>query len=205
MGIQRDLANRWLHAWGSHLKLPLPTDLPQDFLPPEVKKAEEKKEAEKKDGVGKRDYNLDENDNPVYVGEGLGGYDHAQAIEISKIRSGRPKGGAGSSPGSMADEVTKIFRAFKETMGEKIVGKSYVVKPGESGAYQVEEVEPGKPMLVPSGAPPAKSMPSFYVDSDGAVKELAPGQPVVIIRDPPRAAAATSHYLVDQRTGEMRE
>ena len=29
VGIRRDLASRWLYAWGAHLKQPLPMDLPQ--------------------------------------------------------------------------------------------------------------------------------------------------------------------------------
>ncbi|MDD4984466.1 MAG: hypothetical protein PHQ43_01555 [Dehalococcoidales bacterium] len=203
MGIQRDLANRWFNSWRSHLKLALPADLPHDFLPAEARKGEEKAEAEKKQGAGKRDYILDEDDSPQWVGDGNGNLDYKDALDLAKIRAARRKDGNGSSPGSMADEVTKIFRAFKETMGEKTEGKSYVVKPGENG-YQVEEVEPGKPLMIPQPEH-AKPTPSFFVDNDGQVKEIQPGQPVVIMKDAPRPPQSSQQYLIDQRTGEVRE
>ena len=204
MGIQRDLANRWFNAWRSHLKMPLPAGLPHDFLPPDMRKVDDKTEAERKEGAGKRDYILNEDDKPVYVGEYNGDLDYKDALDLSKIRAVRNRNdGHPTSAGSMADEVSKIFLAFKEIMGEKAVGKSYIIKPGEEG-YQVEEIDPAKPMLIPS-TPVAKAGSSFYIDSDGKTQELLPGQPVVIMKEAPRPASSGTQYIIDQKSGEVKE
>jgi len=204
MGIQRDLANRWFNAWRSHLKKPMPTDLPQEFLSPEARKSEEKAETGKKEGAGKRDYILAEDNIPVHVGEGQGDLDYKDAVVLAQLRTARAKSdGHQTTASSMADEVAKIFAAFKEIMGEKTAGKSYVVKPGADG-YQVEEVDPNKPLLIPQGGT-AKPSPSYLVENDGQVREIQPGQPVVIIKESPRPAASGSQYLIDQRTGDVRE
>ena len=204
MGIQRDLANRWFNAWRSHLKQPMPTDLPPEYLSPEARKSEEKVEAAKKDGAGKRDYILTEENIPVHVGDLQGDLDYKDAVALAQLRTARNRSdGHQASAGSMADEVAKIFGAFKEIMGEKATGKSFVVKPGADG-YQVEEVDPDKPMLIPQpGA--AKPSPSYFVDNDGTVKEIQPGQPLVIMKESSKPAQSGSQYLIDQKTGEMRE
>lgn len=207
MAIQPDLANRWFHAWASHLKMALPTDLPQEFLAPEARKAAEKEDAAKKDGAGKRDYNLDENDNPVYVGEGLGGYDHAQAFEIGKIRAGRGKGGTSSSTGSMADEISKVFKAFKEMSPEVTQGKSFIVKTGADGTYQVEEADLSKPIVMPAPVG-TKAADSYLVDDAGQVQKLEAGKPIVIVRNapaPPGYTQGQKTIVIDKRTGETSE
>lgn len=203
MGIRQDLRSRWFHSWRSYLRQPLPTELPQEFFPPAG--GGERKEGEKREGTGKRDYILSSDNAPVYVGEYQGDLDYKDALDLAKVRMARSRGdSAATTPGSMADEVTKIFTAFKAVTGERVEGRSYVVKPGPEG-YEVEEVDPSRPVLIPQ-APGAKQGPSYFVDSDGAVKELAPGQPVVIMKDTPRPPATTgTHYLIDQRTGEVKE
>jgi len=205
MGIRQDLRGRWFHRWRSYLKAAIPTDLPSEFFSSESRKAEEKKEAERKEGAGKRDYILNEDDYPIYVGEGGGDLDYKDALDLSKIRAIRRKDLAhATTAGSMADDVTKIFGAFKAIMGEKAEGKSFVVKPG-NGGYEVVEVDTSKPMLIPQ---PQGNKPgaSFFVDNDGTVREVPPGQPVVIIKESPKPASTSgTHYLIDQRTGEVKE
>ncbi len=202
LGIQTDVRSRWWHCWRGKMRQAIPSDLPAEFL------SGESKTGEKKETKGKRDYIMSEDDNPTYAGEGLGDLDHDEAFELAKIRAGAAVRRRDVSPPagavSQIEEVGKAFQTFKETMGEKAAGKSYVIKPGEKGC-QVEEVDTSKPVLIPQtgGAKPGTS---YYVDSDGTVKELLPGQPVVIIKEPPKAAAPSStHYLIDQRTGEVKE
>lgn len=203
MGIQRDLANRWLHAWGSHLKQPLPTDLPHEFLAPEERRSAEEAAAARKQGAGKRDYILDADDQLVYLGVGKGTMDYQDAMDLAKLRTARKKDAAAATPGSMAEEVTKVFTAFKELMGDKVVGKSYIVKPGDNG-YQVEEVDANKPLLIqPAGG--AQPSPSFYIDSEGKTQELKPGQPVVIFKEAVKTAPASQQYLINQTTGAVQE
>lgn len=205
MGIRQDLRTRWFHSWRSYLKSPVPQDVPAEFFRGESKADEKKAETDRKEGAGKRDYILTEDFRPQYVGEGMGDLDQKDAIELAKIRASRGKTEErAGTPGSMAEEITKMFAAFKEIMGGQAQGKSYVIKPGVDG-YQVEEVDGDKPMLVPQPAAP-KAGPSYYVDSDGGVKEVPPGQPVIIIREQPKPVAqGGTQYLIDKSTGEMRE
>ena len=204
MGIQRDLANRWFHAWASHLKQPLPTDLPNDFRPPEERKTPEELTAAKKEGIGLRSYTLTPDNIPIYVGPHKGDMDYGDVMELAKIRAQRGSAdGHQASAGSMADEITKIFTAFKAMTGEQTVGKSWVVKPGEEG-YTVEEVDPSKPVVLPQAAA-AKAGPSYYIDQDGATREIQPGQPIVIVKEAPRPVPAGQQYLIDQRTGAVQE
>ena len=198
MDIRPDLRGRWWNSWRVKMHKAIPIDLPAEFFP------EGKKGGEKEEGSRKRDYILEEDDSPAYVGEGLGDLEYTDAVALSKMRTARRKDSAQpASAGSMADEVTKIFHAFKEVMGGRVEGKSYVVRPAQDG-FQVEEVEPNKPLLIPSPQPP-RSGPSYLVDNDGVVKELNPGQPVVIMREAPKQVSASSHYLIDRNTGEMKE
>lgn len=205
MGIRQDLRGRWFHSWRSYLKQPIPEDVAVELLSGDSKKPVAGSEAAKLAATGKRDYILTDDSAPLFVGAGLGDLDYKDALDLSKVRIARGKEGShAASPGTMADEITKIFRAFRETMGDKAEGKSYVIKPDEEG-YQVEEVKGNQPIIV--GQPnQAKSGPSFYVDSDGKTHELAPGQPVVIIKEPPKTApSAGTHYLINEKTGEVKE
>ncbi len=204
MGIQRDLATRWFHSWSSHLKMPIPVDVPMDFKSPDVRKAQEKEESEKKQTDEVRDYILDNEGMPVKVGPGLGYYTYKDAMELSKLKLAR--GESKNQPEkqvSSVEEVIKLYNAFKDMMGEKSAGKSYVVKQTEEGIV-VDEVDPGKPLVIPQNGG-SKPSPSYLVDQNGEVKEITPGQPVVITRNNPVQASPSVQYLVDQRTGTVQE
>jgi len=84
MGIRHDLAQRWWHSWRSYLHQAIPTELAASVgvQPPTEKTAEAKAEI----GKGKRDYILDANGLPLYVGEGVGDLDHDEAIRLSALR-----------------------------------------------------------------------------------------------------------------------
>lgn len=202
MGIRQDLRTRWFHSWRSYLKQGLPENLPAEFLTPPGGKSEESPGAR----PGKRDYILGLDDLPTYVGEGMGDLDYKDAVDLSKIRTVRKKdAGAPASVGSMAEEVTKIFTAFKELMGDKVAGKSYVVTQGDEG-YEVQEVDPNKPWVVPQASGP-KTAKSFFVDKDGTVQELDPNRPMVIVKEAPTPALGglSTQYLIDGKTGALTE
>jgi hypothetical protein len=200
MGIRQDLRNRWWHSWRSSLKQPIPSQLPSAIVEGEISSAT--KDAAKKEGKGGRSYILDAEDKPVYVGEGLGDMFYDDALDLSKIRAGRgSKMVTAASPGSMADDLVKMFAAFKEIMGEKAQGKSWVMRQGEDGNVQIEEAEPGKPMVInyPQGNKP---QPTVLVTADGEVQEIQPGQPI-IIKQPAQQPPGGDQYLVDKQTGQV--
>jgi len=201
MDIRSDLRKRWLNAWRGKMHQPIPTDLPAEFYTTEGKGLEGKRE----EGAGKKGYILSEDDIPINVGEGSGDMDYKDAVDLAKIRAARRKDTSPPGTSSAVDDVIKIVNLVKATEGEKAVGKSYVVKPGEDGGFQVEEAESGKPILVPA-SPAAKPGPSYFVSDDGEVKELPAGQPVVIIKESPKPAGGSgTNYLVDNKTGEVKE
>jgi len=199
MGIRQDLRGRWWHSWRSYLHQPIPTEVPAAIS--EV----ENKEKAKKEGKEKRSYILDADDKPVYVGEGLGDLDYDNALELAKIRAGRRQVATGQpqSAGSLADEVSKIFGAFKEMVGEKTEGKSYIVRPSDEG-YQIEEAEPGRPMIISQPQDNHKPQPIYFVDQDGEVQEAPPGQPIVIKQAAPQSPNGIQ-YLIDKQTGQVQQ
>ncbi len=204
MGIRPDLARRWFHSWRSFLHQPIPSSVAEEVgvrSKTEGGKGAIKVEAP---GKGKRDYMLDASGLPLYVGEGVGDLDHDEAVKLSALRQvALARGGTqlaqgqSATPGTMADEVVKIFNAFKETVGSQTKGKSYIVKPGEEG-YMVEEVEEGKPTLVTAPEAKANPSPSFLVDSEGKVEEISPGKPVVVIKQAPPTSTIGKTFIVKQ-------
>ena len=202
MGIQRDLANRWLHAWGSHLKQPLPAELPTYFQGPEETKGKDT-EAERKRGIGKRAYVIDNNDSPLWVGDGMGNLDYQDAVDISKIRAaGRAVGpdshreGPGEALATKA--VDKIIGDMNKDQAppgddtERVIGQFKAIKAllldgkSESGndmekvitvIKAVREMFPeNKPLL-----PVASQGKQYLIDkSTGEIQEIAPGQPIVL-------------------------
>ncbi|GAI42262.1 unnamed protein product, partial [marine sediment metagenome] len=114
-------------------------------------------------------------------------------------RGGTGPGGQPPTPGSMADEVVKIFNAFKQTTGAETKGKSYIVKPGEEG-FVVEELQEGKPMVIATPGP-GKVNPSssFIIDGEGNVTEAPLGRPIVIKPPAPTTLSPPGKtYLVRQ-------
>lgn len=200
MGVRTDLRNRWWHSWRVKLGQPIPTRIPAEIMEVDTKTGV------KKESKGKRNYILDGEDKPVYVGEGYGDLDYEDALELSKMRTsrgGRVTTTAAQTPGSMADEMVKLFGAFKELMGDKAQGKSYMVRQGEGG-LQVEEVEPGRPMVISQPQGDHQTKQTFFVGPEGEVQEVQPGQPIIIKQPaPPAATGGGIQYLVDKATGQV--
>lgn len=202
MGIRQDLRNRWWHSWRSYMHQPMPSQLPTAI----VEKAEGETKEGKPAAKGKgRTHILDADDKPVYVGEGLGDMSESDAIELAKIRAGRgAKVAGGQAPGDMADQFVKLFGVFKEVMGEKAVGKSFMVRQGEEG-LQVEEVDPGRPMVLNYPQTGNNKQKTYFVNQEGEVQEAVPGQPIVIKQPAPVQAAGGMQYLIDKTTGQVTE
>ena len=204
MGIRPDLAQRWFHSWRSYLHQAIPPGLASKTgagVEEETIAGKEETAA----GKGKRDYILSGNDTPLYVGEGLGDLDYDDAVRLSTVRAAAlarggnqpAPGGQPATPGTMAEDMAKVFNAVKEFIGPQSKGKSYIVKPGEEG-YMVEEVEEGKPTLIATpGSGNTNPSPSFLIDSQGNVEEIAPGHPVVIKQAAPPSSPGKT-YLVRQ-------
>ncbi len=205
MGIRQDLRTRWFHSWRSYLKQPLPTNIPAEFYRTEAKKSDGKPEGGEKEATGLRDCILSEDNTPVRVGPGLGDLDYKDAVEISKIRAARGKGdGKSASTGSMADELIKMFTAFREMMGPQAAGKSYVVKPGENG-LDIQEIAGNMPVIIPEAKQPAPAT-SYFLDAEGNVTAIDPQKPTVIIKPTPAPAPANGiTRLIDRNTGEITE
>ncbi|MBA7469510.1 hypothetical protein ES707_04781 [subsurface metagenome] len=200
MGIRPDLAQRWFHSWRSFLHQAIPPDLAASVGAPTEKGAAKAEAVDK----GKRDYILDANGLPLYVGEGVGDLDHDEAVRLSALRQaalarGGVQTGPGGQPatmGTMADEMTKVFNAVKEFLGPQAKGKSYIVKPGEEG-YVVEEAEEGKPMLIPTPGGNTNPSKTYFVNSEGAVEDVT-GKPIVIKQPAPVSNPSGKTYLVKQ-------
>ncbi|MFB0559544.1 MAG: hypothetical protein ACETVS_03310 [Dehalococcoidales bacterium] len=205
MGIRTDLAGRWLNSWRTYLHQPMPKGLAFASAPGEAVKLGAGQE-ETKEG---RDFILSEDDIPTFVGAGLGDMTYKDAMDLSKVRAAaKARGGLrGESPGTMADEVVKIVNAIKSSMGNGQISKPYVLIPREDGVT-VQEVEPGKPLIVPTlGGRGGQPAVSYLVDGE-EVRELKPGQPVVIVKhadSPPPQPSPGKQYLIDQSTGKLTE
>ncbi len=203
MGIRPDLAQRWFHSWRSYLHQAIPPELATSVGAPQP--SAEKGAAKEAVGKGKRDYILGPNDTPLYVGEGVGDLDYEDAVKLSTVRAaalarfGAQAGQPGQpvTPGTMADEVLKIFNAFKETMGPQTKGKSYIVKPGQEG-YIIEEVEEGKPTLITTPQGDKNPSPSFLIDSEGNVTEAPAGRPIVVKQAAPAPPQSGKAFIVKQ-------
>jgi hypothetical protein len=175
MGVRTDLRNRWWHSWRVYLHQPIPIRIPAEIMEGDTKTGV------KKEAKGGRSFILDPDEKPVYVGEGLGDLYYDDALELAKIRGGRGSralAATSQTPASMAEEVTKMFTAFQTMMGDNARGKSYFVRQGEEG-LQVEEVDPGRPMILnyPQGD---NKKETYFVNQEGEMQLVQPGVPIVI-------------------------
>lgn len=228
MGIRRDLATRWWHSWRSFLRQPIPSTAPEFVTQPaSVAKEGGSKTGEKKETKGKRDYIMNEDDNPTYVGESLGDLDHDEAFELARIRAGAkarqtvqtksdsPGDSLASKavdkiisdmdqpPGPPVDETTRLLnqvKALKEVLG---LGD----KPDSAGELanlitlikSVQEITgDNKPAMNPN------AMRQLLVDKQtGEVKEIAPGQPLIIIRESAPVSQFTPIQMTDRDGNPM--
>lgn len=221
MGIRRDLATRWWHSWRSFLRQPIPSTAPE-FVTQPATVAKEGESTKGKAESGTRDFILNEDDNPTYVGEGLGDLYYKDALDLAKIKAGAKARGTvqtksespGDSlaakavdkiigdmqpaPGPPIDETTKLLtqvKAFKELLG---LGD----KPDSADELarfitlfkSVQEITgDNKP------APDPNPVKHLLVDKQtGEIKEAIPGQPIIIIRESTPVSQTTPIQVTDR-------
>jgi len=191
--IRDDLAKLWVNSWRAHLKKGIPPELEKELVGAEEEhgvKAGAKPRVEEG-----RSYILVD-DLPAYVGKNLGDLTYEDAVDLARIRAGRaarqPAQGAPSQQ-LTAHDIIEIVNAVKDwTAGAATQSKSYMVTQGEEGAI-VQEVEPGKPMVLQQ--PASKPGATYLVKPDGSVKQMEPGEPIVVTQ---QAAAPTKTFIVKQ-------
>jgi len=81
-----------------------------------------------------------------------------------------------------------------------------MVRQGEDG-LQVEEVDPGRPMVISGPQGNNEPKPTYFVNQEGEVTEVQPNQPIIIKQPAPVApnSPAGVHYLIDNSTGQVTE
>ncbi len=194
--IDVDLKRVWLNSWRAYLHKGIPIELEKDLVETEGK-------VEVKPGAGPRieggrSYILQE-DLPVYVGKNLGDLTYEDALDLARIRGGRAARRGDGAPGQQwgPDEILKIVKAVQEFVPSGAAApKSYVVSRGEEGKAVVQEVEPGKPVVVEQ--PTSQPGTSYMVNPEGDVKELKPGEPIVVVKQPAAAAPPQKTFIVKQ-------
>ncbi len=195
-GIRADLKSAWVNSWRHHLQQGIPPELEAVLVSPEHKK-EGVTEAGVKVEEG-RSYILVD-DLPVYVGKNLGDLLYNDALDLARIRGGRAARRGDGTPGQQwgPDEILKIVKAVQEFVPSGAAApKSYVVSRGEEGKAVVQEVEPGKPVVVEQ--PTSQPGSSYMVNPDGEVKELKPGEPIVVVKQPAAATPPQKTFIVKQ-------
>jgi len=195
--IRDDLAKIWVNWWRAYLQKGIPPELEKELGGPE-EEPEGKAGAKPKVEEG-RSYILVD-DLPVYVGKNLGDLLYPDAVDLARIRAARavrPAAQGATGQQVTADDIIKIVNAVRDWTGASAAPpKSYIVSPGEEGKAIVQEVEPGKPLVLPT---PAASRPglTYLVDKDGSVKQIQSGEPIVIKQEAPLAQKT---FIVKQTT-----
>jgi len=208
MNVRQELRERLHNAWRSYLHQPISQDAATILAAASKGEAGTSTGTETKEG---RDFRLDKDDKPEYVGAGLGDLFYKDAVELAKVRAaskGRVEA-KGEGLGTMADEVVKIVNAVKTVTGNGGISKPYILIPTEDGV-SVQELDPSKPLVIPQLGREKQTGSTWVVDGD-EVKEVKPGQPVIITKE--SAGVATSggnqvlakQYLIDQATGKVTE
>lgn len=202
MDVPIDKRRVWHNQWRGYLHQPIPAGLKEEILGTKEgdKKGEEKEEkgGDAESRKSGRDYMIVD-DEPVFVGEGLGEFSLKDAKEILTIKAikaakGRPQTTDNTGqPGITIDDITKIIGLVRGGQGDK---KSYIVRPGEEG-MEVEEIEDGKPLVFGGGgSTPSKTL---FINQEGQLEEIQPGNPIMISRADP----AKSYFVNPQ--GEVQE
>lgn len=210
--IQPDLANRWTAFWRTYLKQPVTAELASAMRSEPAAKDKDGKPLEK----GTRSHILDSDDKPLFVGEGLGDLDYRDAVHLSEVRAAaRARGGVGNghgqpqTMGDLAEQLVKVVAAVDTFRGQQAPGRNFVVKPKAdgTGGFEVAEVVPGEPMVIPEPKLPQAAKSYFVNPQTQKVEEVETGKPVFItLTQPPPIAQAASNvvrYLVDKASGQV--
>jgi len=223
MGIRRDLAIRWWHSWRSFLKQPIPQQPPEFVNQPLSSEKGDKADTPK--GKASLSHDIDENGNPVYVGEGLGALTHDEAFELSKIKASAKVKGNGQSrsespgdslaaravekiisdmtipAGEPVDETSKVItqiKAIKELLGVEEKGNS-----GDETTKLISAFTALKELFGDNRPPVNTNMvKQLLVDRQtGKVEEVPSGQPMIIMRDSAPAVSQATPIQIKDKDG----
>lgn len=224
MNIQRDLANRWFRGWAAHLKVPMPSDLPAEFLTPEARKGTEQGRVKEDDG--KKDYIIDEHDNPQYVGEGNGSFGREYALDLAKIKAGRRVTGADAakreSPGDAlasravekviqdmqaggqnlpVDETAKVLSQVKAL--QEILGMGDKPKSGDDIGQILTAFKSLKEIFGDNKPPASIVQPrQMLIDRNtGKIEEVQPGNPIIIQTMPAASQSQSVPIQIKDKDG----
>lgn len=215
--IDRDIASRWFNFWAAHIRESVPINVARELSYNIGSKDKSDKE---KTSLS---HNIDEDGNPVYVGEGLGALTHDESFELAKIKAGAVKvRGSGQSksespgdalaakavdkvianiglePSAPVDETAKFiaqYKAFMELQGLNAKPASNDDLAKFSSFYKFMREITGDNKQAASLSP-VKHM--LYDNRTGEVREVAPGQPVIIIRESTPVSQATPIQVTDK-------
>jgi DNA-binding MarR family transcriptional regulator len=199
-GLRRDIISRWANTWRGKQSLPITPRLKE--IMDKVKKDGDPSlppvtNSNQSDGsVRLRDYIIDANNNPLYVGEGLGDMEYADAIKLSTLRAaGAARSGSGGDAGnkqpkSDIDNAVALIQAINTLNGGGGAKKAVMMVPDGKGGFSMQEVDPGSTVIIPKTPeeekPPVVPAGAWYLDpNDNTMKQAAPGQPIVIYKQPP--------------------
>ncbi|MBW2560505.1 MAG: hypothetical protein JRE40_06575, partial [Deltaproteobacteria bacterium] len=203
MDVPIDKRRVFFNLWRNYCRQGIPPDLREQVVGAE-KEEGDKGPHDMRPARGRRDYILVD-DEPVRVGEGLGDYTLEDAKEILALRTLKarlhPGGGPSGQQGLSLADVKQIIDWVQGAQQGQGGQKTYVVRPSEGGV-RVEEVEEGKPLVVPGSNPsPGKT---YYVNPQGEVQEVQPGEPIVIRQAAQPAPQPAKSFYVDPQ-GNVRE
>lgn len=205
--LDKDIMGRWFTFWAAHIKKsPSPETQKELHITAEPVKKEEKSKSSLA-------YGLDERDNPVYLGEGLGAMTQEQANELAKIKASKKATGStkSESPGDalaaravekvmtdmdnppppLVDETTKLvtqIKAVKEAfgLGDKPDSVDEVSKLVTLVKSLREVFGDNKPAVTT-----AMTKRVLYDKATGEAKEITGDAPVFFITQPASPAAQT--------------
>ncbi len=221
--IDRDIAKRWFNFWAAHIKKDVPLNIAR-----EVSGSSGPKEKSSKDKT-LLTHDMDEDGNPVYVGEGQGALTHDEAFELAKIRASakaraatqaraespgdslaaravekviNDMSGAGTDP---VDETTRIMnqvKALQELLG--LNGKKDSTAEITNLVATIKGLKEifgdNRPATVQTNA----GVKQVLVDNKtGEIREVAPGQPIVIVKETAPVSQSTPLRLKDKDGNDM--
>jgi len=221
--IDRDIAKRWFNFWAAHIKKDVPLNIAR-----EVSGSAGPKEKSSKDKA-LLTHDMDEDGNPVYVGEGQGALTHDEAFELAKIRAAAKSraatqaraespgdslaakavekvindmSGAGADP---VDETTRMMnqvKALQDLLG--LNGKKDSAAEITNLLATIKGLKEifgeNRPAAVQTNA----GVRQVLVDNKtGEIKEVAPGQPIVIVRESAPVSQTTPLRLKDKDGNDM--
>lgn len=193
-GIRKDLRERWFHLWRGYLHQPISPELAELLKqnkesdvtkPPTVTDSKDSV----KGGARLRDYIIDASQNPLFVGEGNGDLEYADAVRITTIRAASAArisvagaDGEGGAKGSRITDATELLEALQKLGGGAGKGKTVLMMQTENG-YELKEIEAGSTVTIPRTDGGGKNVPSrTYVVDGEEVREIEAGKPMVIIK-----------------------